>query len=90
MSEPAKVDIKAKAKVRAELKVVTIYLDQDDDDFLSTITHAGRSSQPKTSISRSAVVRLALERLQSQLTSGDIVDELRGRGDQQQTGRKRR
>lgn len=74
------------------LKVVTIYLEQDDDDFLETITHTGRTSQPKTAISRSAVVRLALERLHAQMTPEQVVDELRPRGDQPGTGtgRKRR
>jgi hypothetical protein len=72
------------------LKVVTVYLEQGDDDFLETITHTGRTSQPKVAVSRSAVVRLALERLKDQLAAGDMVDELAARGDQQGTGCKRR
>lgn len=80
------------AATKPALKVVTIYLEQDDDDFLETITHTGRTSQPKTAISRSAVVRLALERLHAQMTPEQVVDELRPRGDQPGTGsgRKRR
>ena len=78
------------AATKPALKVVTVYLEQDDDDFLETITHTGRTSQPKTAISRSAVVRLALERLHAQMTPEQIVDELRPRGDQPGTGRKRR
>ena len=80
------------AAAKPALKVVTIYLEQDDDDFLETITHTGRTSQPKTAISRSAVVRLALERLHTQMTPEQVVDELRPRGDQPGTGtgRKRR
>lgn len=77
-------------KVKAALKVVTVYLEQDDDDFLEAITHTGRTTQPKTAISRSAVVRLALERLHAQLSPNEIVNELRPRGDQHGTGRKRR
>ena len=69
---------------------MTVYLEQDDDDFLETITHTGRTSQPKTAISRSAVVRLALERLHAQMSPEQIVDELRPRGDTPGTGRKRR
>lgn len=80
----------AKAAERPALKVVTIYLEQDDDDLLETITHIGRTSRPKVAISRSAVVRLALERLREQLAAGEIVDELSSRGDQQGVGRKRR
>jgi hypothetical protein len=56
------------AAAKPALKVVTIYLEQDDDDFLETISHTGRTSQPKTAISRSAVVRLALERPHTQIT----------------------
>ncbi len=58
---------KAAAKAKAELQVVTVYLEQDDDDFLGTITHTARTSRPKTAISRSAVVWLALERLHDQM-----------------------
>ena len=78
------------AKAKVALKVVTVYLEQDDDDFLETITHTGRTTQPKTAISRSAVVRLALERLHAQLSPDEIVNELRPRGSQHGTGRKRR
>ena len=78
------------AAAKPALKVVTIYLEQDDDDFLETITHTGRTSQPKTAISRSAVVRLALERLHTQMSPDQIVAELRPRGDTTSTGRKRR
>lgn len=77
-------------KVKVALKVVTVYLEQEDDDFLEDITHTGRTTQPKTAISRSAVVRLALERLHTQLSPDEIVRELRPRGSQQGTGRKRR
>ena len=77
-------------KVKVALKVVTVYLEQDDDDFLETITHTGRTTQPKTAISRSAVVRLALERLHAQMSPDEIVNELRPRGSQHGTGRKRR
>lgn len=87
---PHPVRTPAPAKSKVDLKVVTIYLEQNDDDFLETITHTGRTSHPKTAISRSAVVRLALERLHAQLTPDEIITELRPRGDQQQTGRKRR
>ena len=79
-----------RAAAKAALKVVTIYLEQDDDDFLETITHTGRTGRPKTAISRSAVVRLALERLHAQMSPNQIVEELRPRGDQHGTGRKRR
>ncbi|WP_375424823.1 hypothetical protein [uncultured Friedmanniella sp.] len=80
----------ARPAAKSDLKVVTVYLEQDDDDFLETITHTGRTSRPKTAISRSAVVRLALERLHTQMSPAEIVDELRPRGENPGTGRKRR
>jgi hypothetical protein len=52
------------------LKVVTVYLEKADDDFLETITHTGRTSRPKVGVSRSAVVQLALARLKDQLSPG--------------------
>jgi len=48
------------------------------------------ASQPKTAISRSAVLRLALERLHNQMSPEQIVDVLRPRGDGTTTGRRRR
>lgn len=74
----------------AALKVVTVYLEHSGDDFLENITHTGRTARAKLAVSRSAVVRLALERLEEQMTADAIVEELRTRGDQQVTGRKRR
>jgi hypothetical protein len=70
---------------------MSIYLDLTDDDFLENITHAGKISRPKVAVSRSAIVRLALERLADQMTATEIVAELRCRGNHQAgSGRKRR
>ncbi|GAA3705001.1 hypothetical protein GCM10022204_23050 [Microlunatus aurantiacus] len=59
--------------------------------YLEEITHAGKTSRPRIAISRSAIVRLALERLAATMTTDDIVDQLRKTGDEHQgKGRKRR
>lgn len=70
---------------------MSIYLEVGDDLYLEEITHAGKTSRPRVAISRSAIVRLALQRLAATMTADEIVTELRQRGDEHQgTGRKRR
>ena len=70
---------------------MSIYLEASDDLYLEEIAHAGKTGRPKVAISRSAIVRLALERLANTMTTDEIVNELRGRGDEHQgSGRKRR
>jgi len=48
--------------------VVTVYLGQDDEDFLGNIAHTGRTGRPMTAVLRRAVARLAVERLDTQMT----------------------
>lgn len=70
---------------------MSIYLEASDDLYLEEITHAGKTSRPRIAISRSAIVRLALERLAATMTADEIVDQLRRTGDEHQgAGRKRR
>lgn len=70
---------------------MSIYLEASDDLYLEEITHAGKTSRPRIAISRSAIVRLALERLAATMTANEIVDQLRKTGDEHQgAGRKRR
>lgn len=70
---------------------MSIYLEHVDDLYLEEITHAGKTSRPRVAISRSAIVRLALERLGDAMSTDEVVAELRRRGDQHQgAGRKRR
>ena len=69
---------------------MSIYLEPTDDLYLEEITHAGKTSRPRVALSRSAIVRLALEQLAVTMTVDQIVTELRGRGIHQGTGRKRR
>ena len=70
---------------------MSIYLEASDDLYLEEITHAGKTSRPRIAISRSAIVRLALERLAATMTADEIVDQLRKTGEEHQgAGRKRR
>lgn len=70
---------------------MSIYLEASDDLYLEEITHAGKTSRPRIAISRSAIVRLALERLAATMTAKEIVDQLRKTGNEHQgAGRKRR
>lgn len=90
-----KVTRSAQPQAKPELQQPTIkmsiYLEASDDVYLENIAHAGKTGTPKVAISRSAIVRLALERLANTMTTDEIVSELRGRGDEQQgSGRKRR
>ena len=79
----------APAAVEPTVKM-SIYLEPSDDLYLEEITHAGKTSRPRVAISRSAIVRLALEQLAKTMTTEQIVSELRGRGSTQGKGRKRR
>ena len=81
----------AKPEVQQPTIKMSIYLEASDDVYLENIAHAGKTGTPKVAISRSAIVRLALERLANTMTTDEIVNELRGRGDEHQgSGRKRR
>lgn len=75
-----------------ELTRASIYLDAAGDNYLEQVRSAGRMSKPKIDASRSAVVRLALERLAADLSADEVVAELRRRGtpNPNQPGRPRR
>ena len=69
----------------------TLYLDGNLLDFLEEARIAGLVSRPKLDISKSAVVRLALRRLQEDMTIEEIRELLRSQPtDPTKTGRKRR
>jgi hypothetical protein len=63
----------------SDLVKASLYLDQDTDEFLEAVRIAGRQTKPKTDASRSAVVRLALNRLAATLSPAEVVEELRHR-----------
>lgn len=54
----------------------TIHFGAAQDRFLNTVAHAGRMNTPKVDASRSAVTRLAIERLEREMTAEQIVAEL--------------
>lgn len=70
---------------------VTLYVDRDSDEFMEAVRVEGLVARPKVDVSRSAVVRLALRRLRSEMSAADVKalleqQEVRNSG----PGRKRR
>ena len=59
-----------------ELAKYSIYFDGTADEFLEATRVAGRRLKPKLSISRSSVVRLALERLSDSMSPDEVAAEL--------------
>lgn len=59
-----------------DLTKVSIYLDERTDAFLETVRTAARFGKPRVDATRSAVVRLALNRLAEQLHPAELVAEL--------------
>ncbi|WP_237075783.1 hypothetical protein, partial [Mycobacteroides abscessus] len=59
-----------------ELTKVSIYLDDPTDAYLETVRGAARTARPRVDATRSAVVRLALNRLAEQLDPAEVVAEL--------------
>ncbi len=85
VSEPTK------ATAAGELRKVAVYLDEDTDTALEAIRYAGTTRRPRLDVSKSAVVRLALERLLAELSHEQVVAAIAARPtDSQTTGRKRR
>lgn len=73
-----------------DLTKVSIYLDDTTDGYLETVRTAARTAKPRVDATRSAVVRLALNRLADQLGPAEVVAELqRNAAGQTGPGRKR-
>jgi len=73
-----------------DLTKVSIYLDDTTDGYLETVRTTARSAKPRVDATRSAVVRLALNRLADQLGLAEVVAELqRNAAGQTGPGRKR-
>jgi len=82
--------VRASEAATEALVRATIHFGATQDRFLNTIAHAGRMSTPKVDASRSAVTRLAIERLEREMTADQIVAELASRApDTTRPGRKR-
>lgn len=69
----------------------TIYVRETDDAWLEGIAIGGRTKRPKVDASRSAVVRLALDRLRDEMSEDEIITHLenKARTSNQTVGRKR-
>lgn len=85
-TEPAPATPSSAPLVRA-----TVYLQDSDDLWLERIAGEGRLQRPRVDASRSAVTRLALERLREQMTRDEIVAHLaaKAHASTQAVGRKR-
>jgi len=59
-----------------DLTKVSIYLDDQADTYLETVRGTARTARPRVDATRSAVVRLALNRLAEQLDPEAVVAEL--------------
>ena len=59
-----------------DLTKASIYLDEPTDAYLETVRAAARTAKPRVDATRSAVVRLALNRLAEQFTPAEVVAEL--------------
>lgn len=64
------------APATTDLTKVSIYLDDPTDTYLETVRGAARTARPRVDATRSAVVRLALNRLADQLDPAAVVAEL--------------
>lgn len=64
------------APATTDLTKVSIYLDDPTDTYLETVRGAARTTRPRVDATRSAVVRLALNRLAEQLDPAAVVAEL--------------
>jgi len=81
----------AAGEARGPARPATLYLEEAHIDFLEEARMAGLISRPRLDISKSAVVRLALMRLQQQMTVGEIREYLGAQPvDPTKTGRKKR
>lgn len=70
---------------------LTFYVDEELDRYLENVRIQGLTARPKVDISRSAVVRLALRRLQDEMTPEQVKTLLAAQPTETgRTGRKRR
>ena len=54
----------------------TVYLNEAEDDFLQSVTAAGRRGTPKVT-SAAAIIRFAVRHLENSMTPQEIVDAIR-------------
>lgn len=81
--EPAKKPTPAEPKAApvSPLTRATIYLDETAETLLEEVEILGRRQRPRVSVSRSTIVRVALERLGEELNPEQILQLVRERAD---------
>jgi len=76
---------------KAALRKVGVYLDESHEDFLEGVRVAGNALRPRVTLSGSAVLRLAMERLMADMSIEQVRDALLDRpADPTAVGRRRR
>lgn len=73
---PATVPGRTTSVQHSELTKASIYLDERTDSYLELVRTAGRRARPRVDATRSAVVRLALNRLSNQMDVAAVIAEL--------------
>lgn len=80
----------ATTEVQAQVRI-TVYVDDVHDLFMDEVRFAGARRRPRIDVSRSAVVRFALERLQGEMTPEQLYNAIAAKPvDPKAIGRKRR
>ena len=72
MEAPASPPASRAAGVLGAPVKVTLYVDRDSDEFMEAVRVEGLVARPKVDVSRSAVVRLALRRLMSEMSAAQV------------------
>jgi hypothetical protein len=90
-SAPEQVSEGQRTAARQPPRKVGLYVDEEHQDYFEAVRAAGNGLRPRVNLSASAVVRLALDRLGSDLTVEQVRDLLVAKPtDPHAVGRKRR
>jgi len=82
--------VKKQAEPEAQVRL-TVYVDESHDTFMDDVRFSGARKRPRIDVSRSAVVRFALDRLKAEMTPEQLYDAIAAKPvDPKATGRKRR
>jgi hypothetical protein len=88
--KPARPPKRTPSEPEAQMRL-TVYVEEAHDTFMDDVRFAGARRRPKVDVSRSAIVRFALERLKSDMTPEELCNTIADRPvDPKATGRKRR
>lgn len=73
---PAPAPAAAAATAKPASRKIGLYIDEPHEDFFEAVRAAGLSQRPRVSLSGSAVVRLALDRLMAHMTPEQVRDAI--------------